>query len=212
MKVLEDFLAIAPTKSFNKGEILMHQGDDPQQAYIVKKGVVRCFDISSDGNQQLIWLVSEGEIFPASLLLQVDKTVRFFYSAFVDVEVYAVDKTEFAAFLKTNPDVLFEVCTEITRKLADLHYRVNATGKPKAREKILHSLAFLADRFKSYRKSKNKKVELSLPLTHQDIADLVGLTRETTATTLKNLKEEGFIDYDKQKFLVHREKIEKALW
>jgi CRP/FNR family transcriptional regulator, cyclic AMP receptor protein len=208
-------LALAPTKRFDKDEILVHQDDKPNQIYIVKTGVVRCYDISLDGNQQLIWLASKGEMFPISLLLNTDKKVRFFYSAFTDAEVYLVDKAKLAGFLKANPDILFEVCTEIARKFNDLHHRINAAGKPKAREKILHTLAFVADRFTSYRRSgkrADKRVELSLPLTHQDIANLVGLTRETTAVTLKNLKDEGFVDYDKQRFFVHREKIEKALW
>lgn len=211
MHTLEDFLAGAPTKKFNKDETLVQQDDKPKKIYIVKTGVIKCYDISLDGNQQLIWLVSKGDIFPISLLLNIDEKVRFFYSAFVDSEVYAVNKAELAAFLRANPDILFKVCSEITRKFNDLHYRVNATGKPKAREKILHTLAFVADRFKGYRRA-GKEVELSLPLTHQDIANLVGLTRETTAATLKNLKDEGFVDYNKQRFLVHRDKIEKALW
>jgi len=211
VKTLKDFLATVPVKKFNKDDILAHQGDESEQIYIVKSGIIRCYDISLEGNQQLIWLLSKDEIFPFTLLFEIDEKIRFFYSAFSDAEVYVVNKTELADFLKSKPKVLFEICAEMTRKFDGLHHRVNATGKPKAREKILHTLAFIADRFNAD-EPQNKQVELSLPLTHQDIADLVGLTRETTATTLKQLKDENFIDYENQRFLVHRDKIEKALW
>lgn len=211
VKTLKDFLATVPVKSFNKDEILAHQGDASDQIYIVKKGIIRCYDISSEGNQQLIWLLSKDEIFPFTLLFDIDEKIRFFYSAFSDAEVYIANKKELADFLKSNPTVLYEICTEMTRKFDGLHHRVNATGKPKAREKILYTLAFIADRFQSD-EPQTKQVELSLPLTHQDIADLVGLTRETAATTLKQLKDENFIDYENQRFIVYRDKIEKALW
>lgn len=204
-------MATVPVKNFNKDEILVHQGDESDQIYIVKNGIIRCYDISLEGNQQLIWLLSKDEIFPFTLLFDIDKKIRFFYSAFSEAEVYIVNKNELADFLKSSPKVLFEICAEMTRKYDGLHHRVNATGKPKAREKILHTLAFIADRFNAY-KPHDKQVKLSLPLTHQDIADLVGLTRETTATTLKQLKDENFIDYENQRFIVHRDKIEKALW
>lgn len=212
MKALEKFLAAAPIKKFKKDETLIHQGDKLRKIYIVKTGVVKCCDFSLDGNEQLIWLAAEGEVLPISLLLNIDERARFFYSAFVDAEVYLVKKAEFTAFLKANPDTLYEVCSEITRCFNDLHHRVNATGKPKAREKILYTLAFVADRFKRRHHQDSKQVELSLPLTHQDIANLVGLTRETTAATLKGLKDEGYVDYNKKHFFVHRDKIEKALW
>ena len=209
MKALKNFLAKAPTKKFKKNEIFVQQGKKLKQTYVVKTGVVRCYDISLDGNQQLIWLASEGEILPISQLFDIDEETRFFYSAFSNIEVYVTNKDELADFMKKNPDILFEVCAEITRKFSDLHYRVNATAKLKSREKILHTLAFIADRFKNRKRS--EQVELSLPLTHQDIASLVGLTRETTATTLKKLKDEGYINYNKDRFLVYRDKIEEML-
>jgi CRP-like cAMP-binding protein len=210
MKSLTDFLSVSPVKKLAKGEVIVSQEESLRQSYVVKTGVIRCYDISLDGNQQLIWLVSAGELFPASTPLEADERAQFFYSAFVDSEVYVVNRRRLALFLKANPETLFDVYTDITRKLTDLQYRVNAAAKPKAREKILHTLAFIADRFKNRREGRD--VEVSLPLTHQDIADLVGLTRETTTTTLRLLRKEGYVDYDKKHFLIRRDKIQDLLW
>ncbi len=206
----EAFLTTTPVRKLHKDELLVQQEDDLRQAYIVKTGAVRCYDISLDGNQQLIWIVSEGELFPASAPLETETRSGFFYSAFVDSEVYVVSRRRLLTFLRTNPNALLEVYTDITHKLADLHYRVGAVAKPKAREKILHTLAFIADRFKG--RHSGQHIEVSLPLTHQDIADLVGLTRETTTATLRTLRAEGFVTYDHQHFLIRRDKIQEALW
>ena len=210
IKSLTDFLAVSPVKKLTKGEVVVYQEERLQQTYVVKSGVIRCYDISLDGNQQLIWLVSEGELFPASTPLETDEKAPFFYSAFVDSEVYVVNRRRLAFFLKTHPDTLFDAYSDITRRLTDLQYRVNAAAKPKAREKILHTLAFIADRFKN--RKGGRQVEVSLPLTHQDIADLVGLTRETTTTTLRLLRKEGFVEYDKKHLLIRRDKIQELLW
>jgi len=210
VKPLEAFLAVSPVKKFRKDELLVQQDENLHQAYVVKTGAVRCYDISLDGNQQLIWIVTQGELFPASTPLEHEMKARFFYSAFVDSEIYVLNRRRLLSFLTANPNALLEVYTDITRVLADLQYRVGAVAKPKAREKILHTLAFIADRFRT--RHSGRRVEVSLPLTHQDIADLVGLTRETTTATLKALRNEGFLEYDHQRFVIRRDKIQEMLW
>ena len=209
MKTLEAFLTAMPVRKFRKDELLMQQDERIRQAYVVKAGAVRCYDIATDGNQQLIWLATEGEFFPAAAPLAADETAPFFYSAFMDSEVYVVNRRRLALFLKTNPGTMLDLYIAMTRRLTDLQSRVNAVAKPKAREKILHTLAFMADRFKTRRAG--PQVEVVLPLTHQDIADLVGLTRETTTATLRTLRDEGFVEYDRRHFLIRRDKIQEVL-
>jgi CRP/FNR family transcriptional regulator len=211
MRALRHFLATAHVKQFSKNEVIIHQGIETNHIFVVKSGVVSCYDISLDGSQQLIYLASEGEVFPFAHLLTEEEPPRFFYGAFSDIEVYDIEKPKFVEFLKTHPGVFIRVLREASRQMNDFHFRINAVGKPKAREKILHTLAFIADRFRTKR-SKRDEVELSLALTHQDIASLVGLTRETTSTTLKQLKDEKIINYDAKNFTVRRDLIEKALW
>lgn len=210
VNMLETFLTGSPVRKFRKDELLVQQEDELRQTFVVKTGAVRCYDISLDGNQQLIWIVSAGELFPASAPLEAEVKAQFFYSAFVDSEVYVVNRRRLLSFLHSHPGALLEIYADINHKLADLQYRVDAATKPKAREKILHTLAFIADRFKS--RHVGQRVEVSLPLTHQDIADLVGLTRETTTATLNTLRDEGFVEYDRQRFFVYRDRIQETLW
>lgn len=210
MSVLNKFARNLAVKRFERGQTILHQGDELKHVYIVKKGIVKCFDISLDGNEQIIWLAATGNIMPLSYVFDMSNRSLFFYSAFIDAELYIVDKQKLVDYLKSDPELLFDLCRLLTELFDDLHFRVNAAEKPKAQEKIMHTLAFLSDRFIS--KKRGGHVEVALPLTHQDIASLVGLTRETTAVTLKKLKDEGFIDYDRTSLVVYRDKIEKTLW
>jgi CRP/FNR family cyclic AMP-dependent transcriptional regulator len=207
---LDKFIRSFPLKKFSRGEIIIQQEESPRWVGVVKSGIVKCYDISLEGTEQLIWLAAEGDAFPLAYLFEDAQVSSFFYSAFSDVELYAVDRAKFVNFLKKDAESLFKICAVITRRFSDLHFRVNAAGKPKAKEKIMHTLAFLADRY--YDKKRGGKVEVALPLTHQDIANLVGLTRETAAVILKSLKDEGFVHYDQSSFVIYRQKIEETLW
>lgn len=210
MNELASFIRNVPVRKFARGEIILHQDAELKHVYAVKQGIVKCYDISLDGTEQLIWLGVDFDLFPMAYVFDLTHRSPFFYSAFTDVEVALLDAPKLVAYLKTRPDLLFELCRTITKKYTDLHFRINATGKPKAHEKILHTLAFIADRYSQGKGP--QRMEITAPLTHQDIASLVGLTRETTAITLKKLKDEGFVFYDKSGFIIYRQRIEEALW
>jgi CRP-like cAMP-binding protein len=163
-QVFTDFLCAAPVRKLPKGELLIYQEEEMRQVYVVKSGAIRCYDISLDGSQQLIWLMTEGELFPVAAPTDLDERATFFYSAFIDSEVYVVGRHRFMSFLNANPETLMSLYSDSVRRLADLQYRVNAAVKPKSREKILHTLAFIADRFKNSRQG-DRRVEINLPLT-----------------------------------------------
>jgi CRP-like cAMP-binding protein len=73
--------------------------------------------------------------------------------------------------------------------------RLNALQHSRASDKLLYTLHYLT--LTHGRKIEPRLVEISLSLTHQDFANLTGLTRETTATELNRLKTKGVISYGK---------------
>jgi CRP-like cAMP-binding protein len=71
-------------------------------------------------------------------------------------------------------------------------------------------LNILAKRFGKENEGGDKS-EIIVPLTQQDIANLLGLTRETVATELKKLKDKGYVYYDKWQFVVHTDKLSELM-
>jgi CRP-like cAMP-binding protein len=73
--------------------------------------------------------------------------------------------------------------------------RLNALQHSRASDKLIYTLHYLA--LSHSKPAATDTVELTLLLTHQDFANLTGLTRETTATELNKLKKNGVITYGK---------------
>ena len=99
---------------------------------------------------------------------------------------------------------------DLAAKLSELTDKLTATEKPKASEKIVYMLNILAKRFGDENDA-GDKTQITVPLTQQDIANLLGLTRETVATELKKLKDKGYVYYDKWQFVVHTDKIAELM-
>jgi CRP/FNR family transcriptional regulator len=211
MTSLEEFIREHPTKRFAKDQIILCQDDIPANVYVVKKGFVKGYDIDVNGSEQLLWLGGDKEIFPYDWLFSVVESSQFFYGAFNDCELYTIERQEFMNFLSKSPGTLLEITRKMAITFNDLVQKLAATEKPKANQKIVYVLHMLSDKF-STEITGGIGRELDVPLTQQDLANLVGLTRETVAAELKKLRRDGYITYDKLRFVVNHERLAELMY
>jgi CRP-like cAMP-binding protein len=201
MDELIDYVRSQPIRKFPKECILVYQGELPTTLYAIRSGYVKIYDISSDGSEQLLGLVGKQDFIPSELLFSTLQAAQFFYAAFTPVEVYAVNRREFIERVRKDSDTLYHMVQQLIAKYHGQLRHLTAVQKPKAREKIVYVLHFLASHF--LEGPTLSRTAVPLPLTQQDIANLVGVTRETAAHELKQLKNEGYITYNKSSFYIN---------
>lgn len=194
---LHAFLERYPTKEFKKGEIIVFQGEVPRSGYVVKSGVVKAYNLSVGGDEKPVAFHTIDAIFPSPWVYGKIPNSIYYYEAFTpSVTLAAVDRQEFVDFVKSRPELLF---MELERHVIDQlgkSMRLNALQHSRASDKLLYTLHYLA--LNHGKTVGPRKIEITLGLTHQDFANLTGLTRETAATELNRLKREGVITYGKQ--------------
>jgi CRP/FNR family transcriptional regulator, cyclic AMP receptor protein len=193
----ELFLERHPVKTFKKGEIIIFQGEAPRSAFVVKNGTVKAYNLSVGGDEKPVAFYDAGSVFPDAWVYGKLSSAIYYYEAFTqEVNLYVVDRHDFIKFIKRHPEVLYQ---ELERYLVDRlgkSMRLNALQHSKASDKLLYTLHYLA--LSHGRQIAPQTREITLELTHQDFANLTGLTRETAATELNKLKRQGVISYDKQ--------------
>lgn len=194
----ETFLERHPIKSFKKGEIIIFQGEAPRSAYVVKSGTVKAYNLSVGGDEKPVAFYDTGSIFPDAWVYGKMSSAIYYHEAFTpEVQLYTIERNEYMKFIKRHPELLYQ---ELERYLVDQlgkSMRLNALQHSRASDKLLYTLHYLA--LSHGRPIAPQQIEITLDLTHQDFANLTGLTRETAATELNKLKHEGVISYDKHK-------------
>lgn len=193
---LHAFLDRHQVRTFKKGEIIIFQGEAPRSAYVVKSGTVKAYNLSVGGDEKPVAFYPADNVFPSSWVYGKASSAVYYYEAFTsEVEVYMIDRDEFVSFIKKRPELLYQ---ELERLLSDQlggSLRLNALQHSRASDKLVYTLHYLA--MTHGKQTEDKTLEITLDLTHQDFANLTGLTRETAATELNKLKKQGVIDYGK---------------
>jgi len=176
----------------------LHAEDTPQGVYYLKDGYVRLFSVSDLGKELSLNIFKPGSFFPMTWAI-ADVPNRYFFEALTDVAVLRMPKDEVVEFLKREPDILLDLTRRILVGLEATLARIQYLISGSASEKVAATILMLGKRFG---KAKNKKVAITLRITHKDIANFAGLTRETASQEIKKLEEKGLIEQKHQHLLI----------
>lgn len=192
----QEFLEKHPVKTFQKGEIIIFQGEAPHSAYVVKRGIVKAYNLSVDGDEKPVSFHDTDAVFPAAWVYGKMANALYYYEAFTsEVSLYCIKREEFVTFIKSRPELLYHELESYLRDELGQSMRLNALQYSRASDKLLYTMHYLA--LSHGRLVGPQLLEITLSLTHQDFANLTGLTRETAATELNKLKRHGVISYGK---------------
>lgn len=197
-----------PVRRYGKGNMVFFQGEAPRQAFAVKDGTVRAYAIDDEGEEYIVGFYTEGDIFPVDWLYNHAKSTTFYYEALAPCELLPIEKTTFEAE-KDNLDVVLYMRAHFLNEASSNLIRNLALQQPRAKDKIIYFFYYLAVRHG--KELTNGLYSLGIPLTHQTIADCLGLTRETVATELGSLKRAGTVAYRNKKYVIDKKLVIKAV-
>lgn len=196
-----DFVKQFPRREFKKGELVMSEGDISETLLAIVSGFISVTSVDDAGDERLLWIAGRYDIAPTERLFSRHSPLQFFYTALSDGIAYQINKADFLNYAKTDLTMMTEVAMNMSSHYDDLLARINTVEQTNIRGKLIATLHYLAQRF-----SADDTVDLyllGLRLTHQDIAKMIGSTRETTSLELQRLQRDGYISYDRTRFIVH---------
>ena len=209
MKTWEEFVSRYSTKQFPKGVTILHQGDKPDILYVIKEGFVLCHDISNDGTIRPIITDRKLEILPIGWLFDKVERTQFFYKAYTRVVLWVIPKEEIKDFLIQNPQSQFALYGDTVERMLELQARFLTFQQTKALNKVAMSLIFSAERFGV--PSEGGMVLIDAPISQQDIANFLGITRETVSIQIGELEKLGVLRRKGQKYFVHKDSLRRLI-
>jgi len=195
------------TRFVKKGSILLYQGEIPRTAFIIRRGLVRVYTITTSGEERTIALHGKGDIFPLPWIFGEVTNTLFYYEAMADSEVVTAPKNYILEAVAKDPELTSTILKFSINEYTALLLRITALEQSRAAEKIGLTLYYLIFRH-SIEKTPGMYT-IDIKMTQSMIASLVGLTRESTAVNLKLLKKKGIIQYSKFTYVIDKVKLER---
>jgi len=204
-----EFLNKFPVRRFQKGEMIICEGLAPRRSYVVKAGFVKVFLTTRSGEEKAVSFVTTQDLFPLTWIFGKSDVSLYYYQAYTDCDMYEVPREDLLQHADTDPEMLRRLFDYVLDLDIDLMQHVHSLEQAKASDKLMHAFNFLTRRFG--KRITNSRTRMLLPLTQQDLANFLGLTRETTGAQLKKLQNDGVIHYEHQQYIVHTERLRSLL-
>jgi CRP-like cAMP-binding protein len=199
-------------KQYPKNQLIHYQGDPLNQIYLVKSGFIKAYTILESGDTRTILILAAGDIFPlafASTMDWSDYKIHYFYQSLVETELIVLPSAAMRSHLASDSAAMNTYMTYLSASNEAIMNQLEVMKNKKAIDKVCMLLPYLIS--KSGKKIRPGVFELQLKLSHQELADLSGVTRETTTTLVKQLEKQGIIDQKHDKWRVNMTALNKAL-
>lgn len=195
---IEEFFGMYRTHTYQKSEVLVEAGENPQGVFYLKKGTVRQYALSLEGMEFVVNIFKEGAFFPMSWA--INSTANdYYFQAVTDCEVEIAPKDAAVKFVQDDPDVLFDLLSRVYRGTDGLLAKMTQLMSGQANLKLLEELIIHAKRF-----GKEDSRGVQLELTEKELAAHTGLSRETISRELKDLREKGLIETERNSIVIKR--------
>lgn len=191
--IVDAFFSGFPAHEYFKGAILIRAADEPKGIYYLKSGHIRQYVITKEGEEITLNIYKPGAFFPMAWAVNAYPN-HYYFEAMDDSVVRIAPKEDAVEFVKNEPDVLFDLLQRLYIGLDGVLSRMEHLMSGKARERLITILIISAKRFGRHNTGRDA-ITIDLRLTHQDLASLAGLSRETVTREMMELKQSGLLDY-----------------
>lgn len=197
-------------RKYPKNQLIHYQGDPISQTYMVKSGFAKAYTILDSGDTRTILLLSRGDIFPLAFSETMDWSsfkIRYFYQSLTEIELMITPSDSLERKLREDPDAMNVYMSYLAASNEAVLSQLEVMKNKKAIDKVALLLPYLVE--KSGKQVRPDVYELQLKLSHQEIADLSGVTRETTTTLIKQLEKDKIIDQRRGNWQINLRNLEK---
>lgn len=184
---------------YRKKTIIFTEGSEKESIYIVRSGLVKAFKTDAEGHEQIVNFLGPGSMFPHTgffLLSPYPATTE----AVMDTQLLAMPLRSFEQIITSTPGIAIKVMREMSATIQELQSKLQELSGQDILVRLQSFLLAMAQ--KQGRQLPDGRVKLTLPVTHQELANTIGTTRESVTRLLTQLRKEGLLEVSRGGFVI----------
>ena len=183
-----------------KGSYIYFDSYYLNKLYFLKKGNIRIGYIDDEGKEVIREIIRKGEVFGQITLERNNLNGEFAQAYRTDVSLCAFGIEDFEKLLRKKPQLALRFSKQVGHKLLRLENRLLNLLNKDVKTRILHFFLVLAQQ--DSQAVESDRLDIENFLTHEDIAHLIGSSRQTVTTLINELELEGQIRLSRQRIVL----------
>lgn len=204
----DELLKLADCKTsyvVKKGDVIFDEGDNLDGIFCVKDGVCKLTKLSSNGKDQIVKLVTRGELLGQRSLISEEPT-NLSAVALEDMTVCFVPKSQVMDFFNENNKFSLNVMKNVCHDLKEADNVLVNLAQKSVKERLASTLLYLHDTF-----GVNEDDSLKLHLSREEISSIIGTATESCIRLLSEFNKSGLIELNGKKIILKNKKELKKL-
>jgi CRP/FNR family transcriptional regulator len=195
---LDTVAGVMIEKKYPKNNVIFLEGEPGEAVFFIRQGRVKISKSTPDGREQILHMLKEGDIF-AEVILFEQGTYPASAEAVENTVVYLLRNADMEALLQSQPLLAVKMLRLMGKRLRQAQLLI--------RDLALHdAYSRLAGLLLRFVRREGKETEdgtvIELELTRQEIASMIGTSRETVVRILSRFQKEGILTLDKQRVII----------
>lgn len=185
---LERLLDLCHKKRYPKRSVIIRAGEKPDTLYYIISGSVRVMIEDEAGHEMVLAYLNKGDFFGEMGLFDIEQRSALVVAR-EDCEIAEMGYPKFRQLARQDPEILFLLSTQLAKRLRQTSRKVIDLAFLDVTGRIAHTLLDLAHQPDAMTHPDGMQIRV----TRQEIAKIVGCSREMAGRVLKDLQEQGLI-------------------
>jgi len=151
------------------------EGSEKEVVYFIRSGLVKTYKTDENGHEQIVSFLKAGDMFPHTGFFNQNPYPATAESI-IETELLAIPVGLFEQPILSTPSIAIKMMQVMGDKIRELQEKIQVLTGQDVKQRLL---SFLLQLSEHHGVVKGNKMTLNLPMTHQEIANAVGTTRET---------------------------------
>jgi len=194
----ESLAAAARRRRFARGQTIFHKDDPGESLFIIEEGAVRIYLPSPRGSDLTLALLGSGDYFGDLALLDGGPRSAS-AEATEETATLVLERGDFARLIGSRPESAMAIVAAVARRLRETDEMAADLAFLDVGGRLAKKLLELAS---THGVARGRGVMLDLPLTQDELASMLGVTRESVNRQLARFRRLGLVGAEKRRFLV----------
>ncbi len=189
-----ELISTAERREYKKGEIIFSEGDEGSGLYVVETGKIKIFKLSFEGKEHIFHIYGPGKIF-GEVAVFSGKKFPAFAQAISPSSLIFFPKKEISFLISENPSLAFNMMASLSMRLREFTVMVENLALKDVPARMASYLIVLS-------REQDNISTVTLPITKNQIAGLLGTTPETISRIFTRMVNEKLINVDNKAIII----------